>query len=126
MGESLKTGVVGLKSVQNGVSVDEIEDVMSGLDEVLGDQAEIQNAMGRGIDVIGGENWRDEDLEDELNEILEEAKQPEVRLKVNDNLKLPEVPDSAVNELDSIMQDIEALRINKENNQEVVMTSNKN
>merc|ERR1712173_170114 len=112
MGESLKTGVVGLKSVQNGVGVDEIEDVMSGLDEVLGDQAEIQNAMGRGIEAIGGESW-----EDELNEILEDAKEPEVRLKItkSENLKFPEVPDSAVNELDSIMHDIEAMRINKEN-----------
>jgi len=123
--ESLMAGVMGLKSVTGAVSVDEVENVMDELDDVLGDQVEIQNAMGRSV--VKEDSFDDCELEDELKEILEkEAESAEIERKaglvVESNFgipKLPEVPDSAVNELDLIMDDIQALKINKENTDEV-------
>lgn len=122
--ESLKTGVMGLKSVQDGTSVDEVEDVMTELDGVLGDQLEIRDAIGRKSEVLSV-SFDDSELEDELNDILKEEDKPEVKVRAKQEIvKLPEVPESAVNELELIMDEIEALKINKENSDETKLKSN--
>lgn len=128
--ESLKAGVVGLKMVTGAVSVDEVENVMDELDDVLGDQVEIQNAMGRSV--IEKDGFDDFELEDELNEILEKESEivgeivgeidekSDSEVRINTEIpKIPEVPGSAINELDLIMDEIQALKINKENTDEV-------